>query len=107
MSRSAYSSTKSDGIPSRTRSDRRKYVKDAAYVPDDLSQESEVDILPVNSVKKWAQEDAEAYEVDCAKVKERWGSAAKDKEYYERIKKDEAKYTAYKARKAAEKRRQR
>ena len=40
--------TKEDGlVKSRTRSDRRKYVKDAAYVPDDLSQESEVDILPV------------------------------------------------------------
>ena len=108
MSRSAYSSTKSDGIVTcRTRSDRRKQVKDAAYVPDNLSQESEVDILPVKSVKQWAQEDAEEYEVDCAKTKERWGTAAKDKEYYERIKKDEAKYRAYKTRKATEKRQQR
>ena len=79
--------TKEDGlVKSHTRSDRRKYVKDEAYVPDDLSHESEVNILPVENVKKWAQEDAEEYEDDCAKAKERWRNAVADKKYYKSIK---------------------
>ena len=40
-------------------------------------------------------------------MKERWGSAAKDKKYYESIKKDKAKYRAYLDRKVETMRRQR
>ena len=55
-------------------------------------------------MKKWAKEDAEEYEDDCVKMKDRGRDAAADKKYYESIKNDKEKYKVYKARKATERR---